>query len=76
MVPTEENQNHFSNRGGTEGYAVETIPAVLTVPEVGQFLRIGRNNAYELVRAGKIRSVRIGRKIRIPREALYEYLST
>ena len=37
-------------------------------------LGIGRNTAYELIRSGQIRSVRIGRQIRIPREALLEFL--
>ena len=29
---------------------------------------------FELVRSGQLRSVRIGRSIRIPRDALVEYL--
>ena len=37
-------------------------------------LGIGRNTAYELVRSGQIRSIRIGRKIRIPRDAVAEFL--
>lgn len=36
-------------------------------------LGIGRNTAYELIRSGQIRSVRIGRQIRIPREALLDF---
>ena len=32
------------------------------------------DTAYELIRSGQIRSVRIGRQIRIPREALLEFL--
>ena len=38
-------------------------------------LGIGRNTAYELVRSGKIRSIRIGRQLRIPKDALAAYLS-
>ena len=38
-------------------------------------LGIGRNTAYELVRSGQIRSIRIGRQLRIPKEAVQEYLS-
>lgn len=45
-------------------------PNVLKVPEVAADLRIGRNAAYELVRTGAIRSVRIGRAVRVTREAL------
>jgi excisionase family DNA binding protein len=43
---------------------------VLKVTEVAADLRIGRNQAYELIRSGQLRSVRIGRAIRVPREAL------
>ena len=38
-------------------------------------LGIGRNTAYELVRSGKIRSIRIGRQLRIPKDAIQDYLA-
>lgn len=38
-------------------------------------LDIGRNTAYELVRSGQIRSIRVGRQIQIPKKALLEFLS-
>lgn len=51
------------------------LPLVLTVGQVSKILGIGRSKAYEIVRAGKIRNVRIGHNIRIPKAALVEYLS-
>lgn len=48
--------------------------SVLTVRELAALLRIGINNAYQLVREGTIRSVRVGRQYRIPRRAVDEYL--
>lgn len=57
---------------GCANYA--DLPLVLTVEQVSEILCIGRNTAYEIVRAGKIRSIRIGHQIRIPRESLAEYL--
>lgn len=51
------------------------LPLALTVLEAGQVLRVGRNVAYELVRSGQLRSVRVGKNIRIPRDALAEYLN-
>ena len=45
----------------------------LKVKEVATILRCGRNQAYELIQRGEIRSVRIGRAIRVPREALEEF---
>ena len=50
------------------------LPMTLRVGNLMPILGIGRNTAYELIRSGQIRSVRIGRQIRIPREALLEFL--
>ena len=47
---------------------------ILRVEYLMKILGNGRNNAYELIRSGQIRSVRIGRQIRISREALLEFL--
>lgn len=40
---------------------------VFTVPEAGQILGIGRNSAYEAVRRGEIRAVRIGKRLVVPK---------
>lgn len=53
----------------------DSIPLVLSVPEVAKVLHIGRNTAYQLVNTGVIRSIRIGRNIRVPQSALLEYLN-
>ena len=37
-------------------------------------LGIGRNTAYELVRSGKIRGIRVGKQIRIPKEEVQRFL--
>ena len=50
------------------------LPMTLRVEDLMPLLGIGRNTAYELIRSGQIRSIRIGRQIRIPREALLEFL--
>lgn len=42
----------------------------LTVPEVAAILRLKRSTAYAYVAQGYIPSIRIGRFIRIPTEAL------
>ena len=44
------------------------LPVTLRVEELMPILGIGRNTAYELIRSGQIRS------IRIPRDALLEFL--
>lgn len=55
--------------------SLEDLPLVLTVEELMPVLGIGRNTAYELVRSGQIRSIRVGTKYRIPRDALAEFIS-
>ena len=47
----------------------------LRVEELMPILGIGRNTAYELVRSGKLRSIRVGRQVRIPKNALIEFLN-
>lgn len=53
----------------------KTIGAILTVPELAALLRISRNSTYQLIRCGKIRSLKIGRQLRIPRQAILDYLA-
>lgn len=53
---------------------LEKLPLMLRVDDLPELLSIGRNTAYNLVRSGKIRSIRIGRCYRIPRDALAEYI--
>ena len=53
----------------------DELPLTLRVEDLMPILNIGRNTAYELVRCGKIRSIRIGKQLRIPKQALIDYLS-
>ena len=67
--------NHNDNSANYSAITnFDNLPLALTVLEAGQVLRVGRSVTYELVRSGQLRSVRIGRSIRIPRNALVEYL--
>ena len=52
----------------------DQLPLILSVDELTKILGIGKNTAYDLIRCGRIRSVRIGHKIRISKEALIEFL--
>ncbi len=53
---------------------IDDLPLSLRVDELMAVLDIGRNTAYTMLRSGQIRSVRIGRQIRIPRDALVDFL--
>lgn len=52
----------------------DDLPLTLSVRELMPILSIGRNTAYGLIRSGQIRSVRIGRKIRIPKAEVLRFL--
>lgn len=54
---------------------LESCPEVLTVQETSRLLRLGRNATYEAIRRGEIPSLRVGRRIVIPRAALERLLS-
>lgn len=43
-----------------------TLPVLLTVPEAAAELRVCRATLYNLIAAGQLRRVRIGRSVRIP----------
>ena len=59
----------------TKYRSYDELPLTLRVEDLMPILDIGRNTAYELVRCGKIRSIRIGKQLRIPKQALIDYLS-
>jgi excisionase family DNA binding protein len=55
--------------------ALASLPEVLTVREAASILRVGRNQLYQAIGRGQLRSVRIGRSIRIPKQALLDLLA-
>lgn len=72
---------HFLIQGGEKvtqqinsTLSLDSLPATLCVEDLMPLLGIGRNTAYRLVRSGEIRSIKIGRQIRIPRQVLLDYL--
>ena len=60
---------------GNKYRSLDDLPLTLRVEELMPILNIGRNTAYELVRSGQIRGIRIGRQLRIPRDAVVEFLN-
>ena len=53
----------------------DQLPLVLSIRQVSQVLNLGRDATYNLVRAGKIHSIRVGHQYRVPKAAVQEYLS-
>jgi len=54
---------------------LDRLPEVLKVREAATVLRIGRNQLYEAVARRELRAIRIGRSIRIPKQALLDLLA-
>lgn len=53
---------------------LDQLPDVLTIPELQKMLRIGRCTAYRLIQSKEIRSIRIGKNIRIPKKFVIEFI--
>ena len=47
---------------------------LITIDELCELLMIGRNAAYKLLTSGKIKSFKIGRIWKIPRESIQTYI--
>ena len=47
---------------------------LITVDELCESLMIGKNAAYKLLKEGRIKSFRIGRAWKIPRESLDDFI--
>ena len=46
----------------------------LTVEELCEILKIGRNAAYTLLNSGELKALRNGRVWRVPKQAVIEYV--
>jgi excisionase family DNA binding protein len=57
---------------GTERASQDGVsaPLLLTVEQAAAMLAIGRTTAYELIAAGRLEVVRIGRCTRVPADAV------
>lgn len=53
---------------------LDQYDAVLTVANLQEILGIGRNTVYEMLNAGTIPALRIGKQWRIPKDAVLFYL--
>lgn len=49
-------------------------PDILSISDLRSALGIGRTKAYELVNSGQIRSIKVGKAIRIPKTSLLDYV--
>lgn len=52
----------------------DEVSMTMTVSEAARVLGISRSSAYECVRRGELRAVRLGRRLVVPRSAVTELL--
>ena len=53
---------------------LDKYPDIMSVCDLQSALGIGRSKAYQRVRSGEIKSIKIGDTIRIPKYVLLEYI--
>ena len=51
------------------------LPDVLTPKQVADYLQLGRDKTYQMLRSGELPGVRVGRTYRIPRRLLDDWLA-
>lgn len=49
---------------------------VVSVEEVMDMLRLGRVTVYGLLKSGKIKALKVGRKYIIPKKSVIEFIAT
>ncbi len=48
---------------------------VLNTDEAMEFLLVGKNTLYQLLQSGKIKAFRVGKKWRIPKKSILNYIN-
>ena len=61
-------------RGGISINIFAKYPDIMSINDLRSALGIGRTKAYELVKSGEIKSIRVGKSIRIPKISLLDYV--
>ena len=46
----------------------------LTIPEICEILDVGKNTVYDLLKTKKIKNFRIGKRYRVTRDAVVDYI--
>ena len=62
----------------TERYYLSILkdePEVMTVMEAAKILRLGKNQTYDLVKSGRLSSIKVGGRIIIPKMCIVAFLT-
>ena len=58
-----------------DGVATALVPLVLTAIQAARLLSVGRTTVYELIAAGDLETVHIGRSMRIPADSVHAFVA-
>lgn len=50
------------------------FPDVITVDDLQKMLGIGRNSAYEILKSGVIKTIKVGKKYIIPKQSVINFI--
>lgn len=53
----------------------ENYDDVVTINEVKEMLKIGKNTAWKLIHSGEIRAFNIGKCVKIPKKSVIDYVT-
>ena len=51
-------------------------PDIVTVEDIQEMLRIGRNSVYDLLKKKSIKSITVGKKYIIPKQSVIDFVNT
>jgi len=52
----------------------DSYPDVVSVEEIQQILRIGKNAVYQLLKDGAIKSIKVGKRYVVPKKYIIDFL--
>lgn len=55
--------------------SIEELPVTLNADEIGKYLRISRAGAYELLNTQGFPTIRIGKRMVVPKERFVEWMN-
>lgn len=53
---------------------IDDLDVTLTIDEVAEILKVSKSSAYRLVKDGGIRSIKVGKTLRVSRKNLKEFI--
>lgn len=54
----------------------ENFPDVVSVDEVKEMLKIGKNTVYDLLKNKQIKAIQLGKKYIIPKKSIIDFLNS